>query len=289
MRTATMHSAVDQGVNAVLGDALRRGDTARDEMPFVTAFARGLAIIQAFGPNRPDYTLAELAKLTNLPRATVRRCLHTLVSLGFARNTGRYFSLTPKIMSLGYSYLAATPLPGIAQPFLETVSETIGESCSLCVLEGEEILYVARAATRRLPSVTLMVGSQLPAFCTATGRVLLSGLPERELRHKLPQAPLRAYTAHTVTDVEQLLARIRAVVSDGYSLVDQEFDSGLRAIAVPVYGADGTIVASMNVSAQANRVDAKQLCGPILDALRRGAYGLTAALCPLPAGRAVAS
>ena len=134
-----------------------------------------------------------------------------------------------------------------------------------------------------------MVGSQLPAFCTATGRVLLSSLPERELRQKLTQAPRRAYTPQTVTDVELLLVKIRAVVSDGYALVDQEFDNGLRAIAVPVYGADGTIVASMNVSAQANRVDAKQLCGPILDALRRGAYGLTAALCPLPAGRAVAS
>jgi IclR family pca regulon transcriptional regulator len=289
MPTATMHTAVKEGVDAVLGDALRLEDPAREELPFVTAFARGLAIIQAFGPNRSEYTLAELAKVTNLPRATVRRCLHTLVSLGFARNAGRYFSLTPKIMSLGYSYLAATPLPGIAQPFLETVSETIGESCSLCVLEGDEILYVARAATRRITAVSLMVGSQLPAFCTAMGRVLLSGLPDRELRQKLTRATLRAHTAHTVTDVEQLIVKIRAVVSDGYALVDQELENGLRAIAVPVYGADGGIVASMNVSARANRIETKQLCGPILDALRRGAYGLTAALSPLPAGRAVAS
>jgi IclR family transcriptional regulator, pca regulon regulatory protein len=288
MTTATMHSVVNEGVSAVLGDALRLHDPSRDELPFVTAFARGLAIIQAFGPNRPDYTLAELAKVTKLPRATVRRCLHTLVSLGFARNTGRYFSLTPKIMSLGYSYLAATPLPSIAQPFLETVSENIGESCSLCVLEGGEILYVARAATRRITSVSLMVGSQLPAFCTAMGRVLLSGLPERELRQKLTHSPLRAYTAQTVTDVEQLVVKVRAVMSDGYALVDQEFEDSLRSIAVPVYGSDGAIVASMNVSAQASRVDAKQMCGPILDALRRGAYGLTAALCPLPAGRAAA-
>jgi IclR family pca regulon transcriptional regulator len=283
-----MHSAVNDGVDTVRGDALHLEDGARDELPFVTAFARGLSIIQAFGPNRPDYTLAELAKVTNLPRATVRRCLHTLVSLGFARNIGRYFSLTPKIMSLGYSYLAAAPLPSIAQPFLETVSETVGESCSLCILEGEEILYVARAAMRRITSVSLMVGSQLPAFCTAMGRVLLSELPERELRQKLTQASLRAYTPHTVTDVEQLLAKIRVVVSDGFALVDQEFENGLRCIAVPVYGADGSIAASMNVSAHADRVDAKQLCGPILAALRCAADGLTAALYPLPAGRAVA-
>jgi IclR family pca regulon transcriptional regulator len=283
-----MHSAVKNGMNAALGDAARLDDTARDELPFVTAFARGLAIIQAFGPDRPDYTLADLAKVTNLPRATVRRCLHTLVSLGFARNNGRYFSLTPKIMSLGYSYLAATSLPSIAQPFLETVSETIGESSSLCILKGQDILYVARAATRRSTGASLVVGSQLPAFCTAMGRVLLSGLPERELRQKLDQAPLRAYTPHTVTGVEELLAKIRTVVTQGYAFVDQEFEHGLRAVAVPVYGADGSIVASMNVSAQAERVDAQQLCGPILEALRRGAYGLTAALTPQRAGRAVA-
>ncbi len=264
--------------NSVQGEAPPLDGVPREDgLPFVTAFARGLAVIQAF--DRPEATLAELAKVTKLPRATVRRCLHTLVSLGFARNEGRYFSLTPKIMSLGYSYLCTTPLPGVAQPFLETVSETIHESSSLCVLEGEDILYVARAATRRITSVSLMVGSYLPAFCTAMGRVLLSGLSEQELRRRL-RTPLRTYTEHTVTDVEQLIGKIQAVRSDGYALVDQELENGLRSVAVPVYGADGSVAASMNVSAQAQRIEVEQLRGPILDALRRGAYGLTAALCP---------
>ncbi len=286
--TVPMHSAVRDDGDAALGDALQLDDSSRDDgLPFVTSFARGLAIIQAF--DQPESTLADLAKVTKLPRATVRRCLHTLVSLGFARSNGRYFSLTPKIMSLGYSYLSSTPLPTIAQPFLEIVSETIHESSSLCVLEGEEILYVARAATRRITSVSLMVGSQLPAFCTAMGRVLLSSLSEAELRRRLTQTTLPAYTEHTVTDVEQLVGKVRAVQSDGYALIDQEFERGLRSVAVPVYGANGSVVASMNVSAPAQRVEVGQLLGPVLDALRRGAYGLTAALCPARVGRAAAN
>lgn len=254
-------------------------DLAEEEaQPFVTAFARGLAVIRAFGPQLPHPTLAELAKATNLPRASVRRSLHTLVTLGYASTNGRFFSLTPKILGIGYSYLSTTPLPRVAQPFLERVSDRTSESCSLCILEMDEIVYVARSATRRIMSVVLSVGSRLPAYCTSMGRVLLGDLKEQEILERLRQTKLVHHTPKTLIEPGALLQAFRSASKLGFAIVDQELEIGLRSIAVPVYGPGRKVVAAMNVSAQAGRVNLEQMRGPILDTLREAAADLSTAL-----------
>ena len=256
----------------------QEGASSVEPQLFVTAFARGLAVIRAFGPERPHPTLSDVAKVTGLPRATVRRCLHTLVELGYAESNGRFFSLTPKILTLGYSYLSASPLPRLAQPFLERVSERSHESCSLSILDGEEIVYVARSATRRIMSVDLAIGSRLPAFCTSMGRVLLAALPAEELQRRLGEMKLTRYTRHTVTEHEALLPLLDAAREQGYAIADQELEEGLRSLAVPVFGAGGKVVAAMNLSTQAARVELEQLRGPLLDLLRLAAAELSAVL-----------
>jgi IclR family transcriptional regulator, pca regulon regulatory protein len=257
---------------------LKEKSPEEEAQPFVTAFARGLAVIRAFGPQLPHPTLAELAKATNLPRASVRRSLHTLLTLGYAQTNGRFFSLTPKILGIGYSYLSTTSLPRVAQPFLERVSDRTSESCSLCVLEEDEIVYVARAATRRIMSVVLSVGSRLPAYCTSMGRVLMGDLPEQEMKERLKQAKLQRHTTKTIIETGALLQSFRLASKQGFAIVDQELEIGLRSIAVPVYGPGRKVVASMNVSAQAGRVNLEEMRGAILDTLREAAADLSTAL-----------
>jgi IclR family pca regulon transcriptional regulator len=249
-----------------------------DQNQIVTAFARGLAVIQAFGPSRPHPTLAELAKATGLPRATVRRCMHTLVALGYAQSNGRFFTLLPKILTLGYSYLSTTPLPRIGQPFLERISERINESCSMSVLEGDDIVYIARAATKRIMSVGLSVGSHLPAFCTSMGRVLLAAKSDDELQRWMTRTTLPRHTVHTVTAAAALLEIVRAVRKQGFAVVDQELEIGLRSVAVPVFGPNNTVLAAINVSAQAGRVDLEFLRDTVLKELLKNAADMSAAL-----------
>ena len=252
--------------------------STEDSQPFVTALARGLAVIRAFGRDRAESTLTDLAKATELPRATVRRCVHTLVGLGYAQSDGRHFALTPKILTLGYAYLSTASLPRVAQPFLERISESCNESCSLSILEGDEVVYLARSARKRIMSVDLSVGSLLPAYCTSMGRVLLAALPEDEMCNRLARAKLQRFTPHTIVDPDSLREILNGVRRQGFAIVDQELEIGLRSLAVPVFGAGGKVVAAMNVSAQAGRVDIVQLRGPLLDSLRLGVAELSAVL-----------
>jgi IclR family pca regulon transcriptional regulator len=244
----------------------------------VTAFARGLEVISAFGATRPNPTLAELAKATNLPRATVRRAMHTLIALGYAENNGRFFSLRPKILSLGYAYLSTLPLPRRAQPVLESLSGHLNESSSVSILDGQDIVYLGRATTKRIMHVALSIGSRLPAWCTSMGRVLLAAKPPEKLEAWVAQIVFTRHTKHTVTDPTLLLEELARVRTLGYSVVDQELEIGLRSVAVPVYSRDHVIVAAMNVSVQVGRVTVAELVGPILTRLRAGAQELSATL-----------
>ena len=246
----------------------------REDPSFVEAFARGLRVIRAFGPGREHMTLADIAKRTDLPRATVRRALFTLVALGYAADDGRQFRLTPRILSLGHAYLSSTPLPGLLQPALESVSETTRESCSASILDGPEIVYIARSATKRIMSVGLNVGSRLPAYCTSMGRVLLAAEPVERQKSLLQQNPLIALTGKTLTDPALLLAEFARVREQGYAFVDQELETGLCSLAVPVYSAKGAVVAAINVSTQASRMDETQIQSTIREALQKAAQGL---------------
>lgn len=245
---------------------------------YVEAFARGLRVIRAFGGGRESMTLAEIARVTDLPRATVRRSLFTLAQLGYVADDGRQFRLTPKILSLGYAYLSSTPLPRIILPALEMVSEQLSESCSAAILDGPDIVYVARSATKRIMSVGLAVGSRLPAYCTSLGRVLLAHEPVERQQSILATSTLKPLTPKTVTDPEGLLAIYGEVAKLGYAYVDEELELGLRSIAVPVTNATGHVVAAINVSTQASRVSEDIMCNTMRLALVKAANSVRSSL-----------
>ncbi len=247
---------------------------AVDERDLMGGFAKGLRVIEAFGPERQRLSIAEAAELSGLDRATARRCLLTLAQLGYADYDGKFFSLTPKILRLGHAWLSATPLPNIVQPFLDRLSERLGHSASASVLDGTEIVYIARAAQKRVMSINLMPGSRLAAYSASMGRVLLASLPDVEVSAVLAASHLKAHTPLTRIDPQDLMAEISLVREQGYAVIDQELEMGLCSIAVPVSNARGRVVAAVNVGAPAAMLPATALPGHCLDALRVVQVGL---------------
>jgi IclR family pca regulon transcriptional regulator len=240
----------------------------------IGGFAKGLSVIEAFGHDRQRLTIAEASRLTGLERATARRYLLTLVAGGYADYDGKFFSLTPRILRLGYAYLAATPLPGLIQPVLERVAEMTKEASSASILDETEIVYIARAAQRRVMSIGLQVGSRLPAYCASMGRVLLAALPPEDVAGRLAASHVEKLTPHTLTDVKSLSDEIAKVRERGYAIIDQELELGLRSVAVPVYDAGGRVVAAMNVGVQVARASLDDLVQRFLPALRDAQAGL---------------
>jgi IclR family pca regulon transcriptional regulator len=253
-------------------------DALTGDPSFMTSFARGLAVVRAFSDQRRSLTIAQISHKTGIPRAAVRRCLHTLRQLGYADSESNNFSLKPKILTLGYSYLSSTPLTVSAQPYLDHISRTLKESCSMAVLDGQDILYVSRASTSRIMSVALNVGSRLPAYCTSLGRVMLAAMSDEALKAYFNAIELRAYTERTVVSVKRLKEILSGIREAGYAIVEEELEIGLRSIAVPIRGAAGTVVAALNVGAQATRVSARQMEEEFLPVLLNGSRELSALL-----------
>ena len=245
---------------------------------FVQSLDRGLAVIRAFGPDRERLSLSEVARATGLTRAAARRFLLTLVKLGYVRSDGRAFSLRPKVLELGYAYLSGLALPDVAEPHLEELSAKLHESSSISVLDGHHIIYVARVATKRIMTVAISVGTRFPAYAASMGRVLLAGLSEEELDRYLAEATFEAFTPRTVTDPARLREIVREVGRDGYSIVDQELEDGLRAIAVPIHDSSGAVTAAINVSAHANRHSPQTMRAELLPALLETAAHIEADL-----------
>ena len=229
------------------------------ETDFVSGFARGLKVIEAFGEATPKLAIADVSKATGLDRATARRCLLTLAELGYADYDGKFFALTPKILRLGHAYLSATPLPHIIQPFLDRLSEEVHQSASASVLDGTEIVYIARASEKRVMSINLMPGSRLPAYCASMGRVLLAALPEDEARALLDRTALKPFTPRTLTDPARLMEEFSRVRAQGYAVIDQELEIGLCSIAVPLENDRGQVVAALNIGAPAALVSAGEM------------------------------
>ncbi|MFC0252540.1 IclR family transcriptional regulator domain-containing protein [Massilia consociata] len=265
-------------------DAADGAPTIADEIDaltdpdFMTSLARGLAVIRAFSDSRKPQTIAQISQQTGIPRAAVRRCLHTLRQLGYVDVELNNYTLRPKILSLGYSYLSSTPLTVSSQSCLDGISRSLNESCSLAVLEEDEVLYVARAATSRVMSVSLGAGSRLPAYCSSLGRVLLAHLPQDALDAYLARVSLAPRTEHTVTDAGALREVLAQVRRDGYAINNEELELGLRSIAVPVRGASGRVLAALNVGAHAARVTPQRMVEEFLPVLRRGAQELAVLL-----------
>jgi IclR family pca regulon transcriptional regulator len=244
---------------------------------FMTSLARGLAVINAFSQQRPQQSISQLSVKTSIPRAAVRRCLLTLSRLGYVGHDPerRTFMLRPKVLNLGYAYLSSIPLVAMAQPVLDRLSQRLHESSSVAVLEDGEIAYIARSrATRRIMSVDLGIGSRLPAYCTSLGRVLLAGLAAAELKAYLAELKSVRYTPFTVVGKEGLRAAIDAARRDGFSIVDQELEMGLRSIAVPITDIRGQVIAALNASTNASILTLAQFQSTFLPALRHAASEL---------------
>jgi IclR family pca regulon transcriptional regulator len=239
-----------------------------DDKEFMATLAKGLAVLGAFGRERPSMTLSEAATATSVSRATARRILRTLTELGYVTQEGRQFSLSSNILKLGFSYLATQSWIDRAQPLMRDLSERLGESCSAAILEGNEIVYVARVPARRIMSTVLSVGSRLPAFHTALGRIQLGFLDEAEIWRRLKSQHIEAYTPSTIIDLQALFDRVRDDHAQGFSIVDEELERGLRAIAVPVVGRGGDAVGAINVSTHAARITRNEMRDIFLPALR---------------------
>jgi IclR family pca regulon transcriptional regulator len=247
---------------------------------FMSSLARGLAVIRAFSQQRRLLTIAQLSHRTDISRAAVRRCLYTLGKLGYVgTEDGRTYALRPRILALGHAYLSSTPLATAVQPLLDQISDELHESSSMAVLEGEEILYIARSSTTtRLMSIDLGLGSRLPAYCTSMGRVLLADLAPGQLEQYLARAKLTRLTNRTVSTAAELKRALAEVRRQGYAIIDQELEIGLRSIAVPVKDAAGRCVAAINVGTQSARVSVAEMQARFLAPLQAAASELAVLL-----------
>ena len=238
------------------------------ERDIMGGLAKGLLAIETFTADRPRQSIAEVSASSGLDRATARRCLLTLAHLGYADYDGKYFTLTPRVLRLGTACLATMPLPQMVQPLLDRLSDQLGESSSVSILDGAEIVYVARAAQRKVMSISLMPGSRLPAFCTSMGRVMLAALPEAEARALLDAAPLAQRTRHTRTEPGAIMAELALARQRGFALIDQEVELGLRSIAVPLCNARGATIAALNVGVPATQRQVEDLARLYLPAMQ---------------------
>ncbi|KPQ05573.1 MAG: IclR family transcriptional regulator, pca regulon regulatory protein [Rhodobacteraceae bacterium HLUCCA12] len=231
--------------------------------------AKGLAVIETFTAETPRQSITEVARRTGLDRATARRCLLTLAHHGYAEYDGKYFTLTPRVLRLGTACLATMPLPQLVQPLLDALSERIGQSSSVSILDADEIVYVARAAQRKVFSIALMPGSRLPAYCTSMGRVLLAALPAQQVRERLARGDLAPRTPRTLTDIDAIMLEVDRARTQGFAVIDQEVECGLCSIAVPVHNAHGQTVAALNVGVSAFDMPARDLPVAFLPALNQ--------------------
>lgn len=241
---------------------------------FVQSLERGLAVIRAFDADHPSLTLSEVARETSLTRAAARRFLLTLVDLGYVRAEGRLFSLRPAVLSLGYAYLSSLGLPEVARPHLVDLSNRLHESSSVSVLDGDEVYYVARSAAKRIMTVGINVGTKFPAHATSMGRVLLAALTADARNDYLARAELKPLTPRTITDPNKLRRVLSRVANQGFALVDEELELGLRSIAVPLHNAEGEVVAAMNVSMHISRGSAGDAVREVLPALQKTAAAI---------------
>lgn len=237
------------------------------ERDIMSGLAKGLSVIETFTAQRPRQSISEVAEASGLDRATARRCLLTLAHQGYADYDGKFFALTPKVLRLGTACLASMALPHIVQPSLDQLSEKLNESSSVSILDGTEVVYIARAAQQKVMSIALMPGSRLPAYCTSMGRVMLSALPEAEALALLEQAPLIPRTSFTKTDIPVLMEELRSVRAQGFATIDQEVELGLRSIAVPLVNMRGQTVAALNVGLSTSHASLQDLQSRILPAL----------------------
>jgi IclR family transcriptional regulator, pca regulon regulatory protein len=259
-------------------DSTQDADESGGSGFFVQSLARGLAVIDAFDADHPALTLIDVSRRTGINRAAARRFVLTLAKLGYLRTEGRYFSLTSKVLNLGYAYLSALEMPELAIPHLRALAEAVGESSFLSILEGDETVCVANVPVRRIWSISLNIGTRLPAVAMAAGRVLLAAKSDEWLDGFLSSKDIRAFTSRTIVDREALHDELKKVRQQGWALVDREFEEGVRTMAVPVRGRNGVVSAAISVSKLVGTSDNATAIAEILPPLQAAGKAIEADL-----------
>lgn len=254
--------------------ATKRDQPDEADTPAIQSLVRGLSVIRAFDADHSHMPLSGVARRTGLSRATARRILHTLASLGYVDTDGKEFSLRPRILELGYAYLSSLGLPELSMPHLERLTLEVDESCSVAVLDGTEIFYVARVAKRRIMTVSINVGTRFPAHLTSMGRVLIAGLSDSDRDNLLSHIDWTPRTDHTITERRQLEAELGNIGDQGWAMVDQELEEGLRSIAAPIRNSAGHTIAAVNVSASSRRGTPETIRAEILPSLLKAAENI---------------
>ncbi len=226
---------------------------------FVQSLDRGIAVIRSFSAESPRQTLADVARSTDLTRATARRLLLTLEELGYVRSDGKHFELTARVLDIGYSFVASLNVNDIAQPFLEALSETVHESSSVSVLDDTDIVYIARVPTKRIMTVAIGLGSRFPAYQTSMGRVLLAEMPDEDVVSVFERSNRTRVTERTVRSADSLLECLHDVRANGWAMVDQELEIGVRSIAAPLRDGSGTAIAAVNISTHVGRTSMNEV------------------------------
>lgn len=245
---------------------------------FVRSLERGLAVIKAFDSQHQQLSLSDVARRTGLTRAASRRFLLTLVELGYVHQHESSFSLRPRVLELGFAYLSGLTLLEVAQPHMERLSNALHESCSVSVLDGDDLVYVGRVHARKIMKAAINVGTRYPAYPTSMGRVLLAGAPPAWREDYLRRVRPRPLTPLTLTDPDRLRVVLEEVRAAGFALVDQELELGLRSMAVPLHGRGGEVVAAMNISAPLERGSVDEITAELLPPLLEAATALEADL-----------
>ena len=236
---------------------------------FVQSLEKGLKVLQAFDAEDAEMTLSDVAKKVDLTRANARRILLTLQHLGFVNcRSGKMFSLAPKVLSLGYSYLSSLPFRELALPYMQELTKELNESCSMSVLDQMDIVYIARVQTKRIMTISLAVGTRLPAIATSMGKVLLAGLKQEEVEKKLASIEFEAFTPKSLTRTD-FLNQLEEVRAQGWAIADEELEVGVRSLAVPVRDKNNKIIAALNISGHASRVSVEDMKNSFLPALQR--------------------
>ncbi|KJC48778.1 IclR family transcriptional regulator [Bradyrhizobium sp. LTSP885] len=249
----------------------RSPDDTRGGTDFIESLDRGLRVFELFGADPRPLTASDLAKAADLPRATARRILFTLERAGYVASDGKLFTLTPRVLTLAASYLSSNQVVTILQPVLDRLSSAAQEISSLAVLDGKDVIFIARSSPARVFSSGIDLGYRLPAFCSSVGRVLLGRFSNDEIEAAINAASLTPMTPYTVTDKVLLLATIVTDREKGYSLVDREAEPGFRSIAVPIRRYDGTIAAAINMGAHVDRVSTGEMIDRFLPLLKQAA------------------
>lgn len=246
---------------------------------YVNSLARGLEVIRAFTRSQPRMTLSEIARMTGMTRATVRRFLLTLVKEGYAETDGKHFSLRPKVLELGYAALSSMTMLDVMQPIMNRLAEKVQESCFAAVLDGTDVVYIASSSPPdRIVSISVNVGNRAPAHCVSTGRVLVAALSDDKLQEYLETATLTKLTPRSVTSKVKLRSLIEETKVKDWSIVDQELEIGLRSISVPIRDRSGNVVAALNVACPSSRITPDDMHSRILLDLQAASQAITAGL-----------